>query len=293
MPHKIQAKTLFFLFLLFFFSPYIVSISPQKKRAKQIWFTNIEKGLRSARQKKRPIIIDFYASWCDFCRRLRREVYPNPKVMAQTRNFVRVRINGENQPRIMKRYQVDSFPTTIFLDKNGALLDRMTGFVIATKMIQKLKEARKDSNHYKIIIAKTKKNPHDLYWNYEAGSYYFSISFHKQAHHYFLNAWKKNKTKSLNSKKDIEKRRRSLYNAAVSSMHMDQYQTAVLEWGIYLKNYPKKNKEYTNARYYRGLSYFYQNKKKSARNDLYYAEKNLKNQEASYTAQILLKTIPK
>ena len=74
-------------------------------------------------------------------------------------------------------------------------------------------------------------------------------------------------------------------------MHRDSYANAVYEWNLYLQHYPNKNKEYVYARYYRGLSYFYQGKKKASRADLSYASKHLSGSEESHNAKILLQNI--
>ena len=261
-------------------------IFPLPSLPPQSWLSDLDKGLETARKKNRPLILDIYAPWCAYCRRLQKKVYPSPRVREFSQKFARVRIDGEKQKKIMKAYGVRGFPTIILLDSKGFSLDRIHGFIEALPLRRRLKKVHEKSLHSKRVLEKLKEKPYSPHWNYEAGSHYFTRKSYAKAHEHFLRAWKLKKDSPPEGKE-----KQSLYNAAVCSMRMDRYRRAVLEWNLYLQHYPKKNKEYIYARYYRGLCYFYQDKKKAAQADLSYAEKYLGSPEEKRNAKILLQKL--
>ena len=251
------------------------------------WLTSLEVGMQLAQKKNRPILLDLYVPWCHFCRKLQRETYPKLRRNKTFNEFIRVRINGEKQPQILEDYEVRSFPTIIFLDKNGAYLHRINGFVNTATLANKLKEAYKLTNKQEVILAELAKKPSSPHWNFAAGDYYFQIKDYKKSRQYFLTAWKKSLQSKADSKK-LQKQRKALYNTAISSMLLDNYDAAVYEWSLYLKHYPKHNRDYVYARYYRGLSFYHKGNQKAAVADLKFARQYLTNPQDKYTVKTLL-----
>ena len=296
------------LLLLFLGTSSLGALPPQK------WLSDLDSALQLARKKKQPLLLDIYAPWCTYCRKLQKKVYPSRELRQFIQKFISVRINGEKNKNLMVRYGARGFPTIVLLDSNGVTLDTIHGFIASLPLKRRLKEAYQKATRYQKLLAKLKQNPHSIYWNYKAGRYYFIMESYAKAREYFLRAWKlKSESKSkpgprfgpktitegggktaraLPRSRVAYLQKQALYNTAICSMHMDRYASAVYEWNLYLQHYPIKNKEYNYARYYRGLSYFYQGKKKAARNDLSYANKHLSNSEEGRNAKILLQTTP-
>lgn len=118
-------------------SPKMPSVAPapprvmEKKRAvptKIVWEPNFETAMQKARQQNKPLLIDFYTDWCSACKEMDRAVYPNKKVIAESANWVVIRINAEQRPDVASAYGVTGYPTIVFAETTGKPLTILPGY---------------------------------------------------------------------------------------------------------------------------------------------------------------------
>ena len=118
-------------------------------------------GMALAAKEKKKAIIDFYASWCRWCKVMDRETFQNPEVAKYlSGHFVTIRIDAENKTDSIgyqgRRYTpaslarslgVQGYPSLAYLDEDGDLIALVPGYVPAEKFLPYLRYVQ--GNYYK------------------------------------------------------------------------------------------------------------------------------------------------
>jgi thiol:disulfide interchange protein DsbD len=104
------------------------------------WQSEGEGLLARARAEKRPVLIDFGASWCPACKELERETYPDRKVVAELRRFLALKID-DRKSTLVEQFGGPGLPYIVFYDSEGRMRRELnqTGFVTPDQLVQILK----------------------------------------------------------------------------------------------------------------------------------------------------------
>lgn len=87
--------------------------------------------IAEARTTGRPIIIDFWATWCAYCKKLDRDVWTVPEIVAESQRFQAIKIDATrpddaDMTAVKEMFRVPGLPTVAFIDTSGRVRHAQT-----------------------------------------------------------------------------------------------------------------------------------------------------------------------
>lgn len=92
------------------------------------WRPTLKAALEEAKKTNKPVMIDFFATWCGPCHIL-DEAYKHPTLVKEFEKWVTVKIDVDQNREVATIYDATSLPTVVFLAPNGDELGRKKGFM--------------------------------------------------------------------------------------------------------------------------------------------------------------------
>ena len=87
-----------------------------------VWIADEAQGLEAGRREGKPVMFDFYATWCAACNEL-EHTYSDPAVKSKLSKFVNVKLdftrNSADVERLKQKYGIVGLPVVIFFDSEG------------------------------------------------------------------------------------------------------------------------------------------------------------------------------
>ncbi|HRX84610.1 MAG TPA: thioredoxin domain-containing protein [Phycisphaerae bacterium] len=91
-----------------------------------------EQALATAVKEHKLVFIDFYTTWCGPCKMLDRTTFKDEWVRGWLANkAVALQVDAEKDLKLADKFQVEFYPTLVFLDGKGKVLERQSGYVTA------------------------------------------------------------------------------------------------------------------------------------------------------------------
>lgn len=119
-----------------------ISISPGIATVATVTDTTEQSFDRDVLRSKKPVLVDFYATWCGPCKLMAPVVHGIASQYAGKVKVVRVDI--DRNPTLTKRYNIDAVPTIAIFNR-GALTNSTVGVVPSNVIADELKEALQNS----------------------------------------------------------------------------------------------------------------------------------------------------
>ncbi len=103
---------------------------------------NFSAALDAARSSHRKILVDVYTDWCGWCKKMDKDTYTDPGVEAYlAEHFELAKLDAESkevhafkdgkfsEKEIAAAFQVDGYPTTIFLTPDAETITAVPGYL--------------------------------------------------------------------------------------------------------------------------------------------------------------------
>jgi thiol:disulfide interchange protein len=86
-----------------------------------------DNGCQLAREKGKPMLVFFTATWCHYCHAMADDAFTQDAVVNRADQFVCVLVDADAEPDVCRQFRVRGYPTVQFLSAQGAPLNRVTG----------------------------------------------------------------------------------------------------------------------------------------------------------------------
>jgi thioredoxin:protein disulfide reductase len=103
------------------------------------WVPQSQRILADAVAAHKPVMIDFGADWCAACKELETKTYPSPRIAAELKRFLFIKVN-DRESTAVQQYGGVGLPYVVFFDSQGRFLrDRtLTGFQTPQELLPML-----------------------------------------------------------------------------------------------------------------------------------------------------------
>jgi thiol:disulfide interchange protein len=102
------------------------------------WLKSLPEGLAAAKAENKPVLVDFFATWCGPCKQMDEQTWPDAGVKAAVTKVVPVRLDVDQNEDASAKFAVTGVPTVVILDATGKELDRIVGFAEPAEVLKLL-----------------------------------------------------------------------------------------------------------------------------------------------------------
>lgn len=155
----------------------IILFSTISLSAKVTWETSYDNALKIARATNKPIIIDFWASWCGPCKKMDSDVWNDEGIQIELQNFVSLKLDIDYENKIASKYNVRGIPNIVIIDGWGNILYHSVGYKDKSKTSKLLKEFSINMSNIYPSLTILDKSQDNVYSNLRVAQKYQDVGF--------------------------------------------------------------------------------------------------------------------
>lgn len=128
----------------------IIFLNSSFKPANDLTWLGFNDGYALAKKKHKIMLVDVYTDWCGWCKRMDRDTYEKPEIVAMlNKDFVAIKFNpeipnvmytfegkqynGQQLAAVISNNQLNGYPTTIFMYPRDKKMNVISGYYDAPR----------------------------------------------------------------------------------------------------------------------------------------------------------------
>jgi len=139
-----KLKTLF-IFIMLLVLMVISQLSWATAGTAGISWHPYEEGMALGKSQEKKVFINFYATWCTYCRKMDTTTFKDAAVIAYlNRNFISIKVDVDKQRSVAAQYNISPLPDVWFISEKGEAIGNKPGYIPAKEMLPVLKFIQTD-----------------------------------------------------------------------------------------------------------------------------------------------------
>lgn len=100
---------------------------------KQIVADDYKDAIKKSEERGVPVLVFFEADWCNWCKKMKKEVLTNKKVKTSMKNYILVVVDYDKNKLIGRKFNMKSLPSYIITNLEEKVLKSGNGYLDADK----------------------------------------------------------------------------------------------------------------------------------------------------------------